>query len=126
MKNIILYFLFFLIPAIVFMQEFKELLPPDNLVGDFSKNTLTLNWKAPADWDSLTYDVFKATVFDTSNIDVEILKFQVIGSTTETKIEEHYSDIKNLSHIAFMYYVVAKDTNDAESIRSNYCLMNIK
>ncbi len=112
--------------SITFSQEFKELLPPENLTGNFSGNRVKLEWQSPENWDSLNYNVFKATVFDTSNIVVDNLEFQIIGNTKDTQIEEHYNNIENLSHLAFMYCVVARDTNDMESLRSNYFLINIK
>lgn len=110
----------------LFSQDFKELPPPDSLIGAYADSTVMLEWQSPADWDSLKFNIFKAIVFDTSNINAEVLKFQMIETTKLDKMEEHYSDIKNLSHISFMYYVVTKDTNDVESVRSNYCLINIK
>ena len=116
----------FLICINLSAQDFKELPPPDSLVGAYADSTVKLEWQAPADWDSLRFNIFKATVFDTSNINAETLQFQVIETTRETMLEEKYSDIKNLSHISFMYYVITKDTNDVESVRSNYCLVNIK
>lgn len=118
--------LLFLIFSISFSQEFKELLPPENLIGKFSQNNVKLEWESPENWDSLKYYVFKATIFDTSNIVVDNLEFEVIGMTKDTHMEEHYSYIENLSHLAFMYCVVAKDTNDVESLRSNYCIVNIR
>ena len=125
-KIIFLLLSLFLILNITQAQEFKELLPPENLTGNFSENTVKLEWQSPANWDSLKYNIFKATIFDTSNIVVDNLEFQVIGTTKDTQIEEHYSHIKNLSHLAFIYCVVAKDTNDVESLRSNYFLINVK
>lgn len=126
MKILQLFYAFiFLLLVITIAQEFKELPPPDNLVGNFYDNTVTLNWQVPTDWDSLEYNVFKAIVFDTTNINAENLEFQIIASTRETEVQEKYKNVKNLSHIAFMYYVVAMDTNNVESLRSNYCLVNI-
>ena len=118
--------LLFIIFTISFAQEFKELLPPENLIGSYSENVVKLEWEPPENWDSLRYNLYKATIFDTSNIVVDNLEFQVIGITKDTYMEEHYSQIENLSHLAFMYCVVAKDTNDIESLRSNYFLINIK
>ena len=126
MVNLRTILILLLILSVAFSQEFKELLPPENLIGNFSENRVKLEWQSPENWDSLNYNVFKATVFDTSNIVVDNLEFQIIGNTKETQIEEHYNNIENLSHLAFMYCVVAKDTNDVESLRSNYCLVNIK
>lgn len=117
---------FFFILNVAMGQEFKELLPPENLVGNFSDNKVQLEWQPPANWDSLRYNIFKATIFDTSNIVVDNLEFQIIGTTKDTQVDEHYSNTENLSHLAFMYCVVAKDTNDVESLRSNYFLINIR
>jgi len=127
MKKIYILFLFtFIISTNLSAQDFKELPPPDSLIGTYADSTVLLEWQAPMEWDSLRFNIFKATVFDTSNINAETLQFQIIQTTKALQLEEHYSDIKNLSHISFMYYVVTKDTNDVESIRSNYCLVNIK
>jgi hypothetical protein len=126
MVNLRIIFILLLLLSVTFSQEFKELLPPENLIGNFSENSVKLEWKSPENWDSLKYNVFKATVFDTSNIVVDNLEFQIIANTKDTQIEEHYNNIENLSHLAFMYCVVAQDTNDVESLRSNYCLINIR
>ncbi|MEE9431073.1 MAG: hypothetical protein V3V16_08540 [Melioribacteraceae bacterium] len=125
-KLVIIIFISLTISLNLFGQEFIELPPPDSLFGSYADSSVQLAWQSPTNWDSLKFNIFKATIFDTSNIDADALNFQMIETTKDTMLVEKYSTIKNLSHISFMYYVVTKDTNDVESVRSNYCLINIK
>ena len=106
-------------------QEFRELLPPENLRAHFIEDTLQLQWDTPAGWDSLTFDVYRAVVFDTSEIVINMLTFERIRKTSDSLITEVFKKMDMLSHLAFIYYVVAVDENSVESVRSYYYLIKL-
>jgi fibronectin type 3 domain-containing protein len=110
---------------------------PSNLLATANGNTVNLNWQAPEEETTITYNIYRAMVpsmsednnMDSSSgpgsqMDPTKLDFKKISTATKTSYKDKIEGVPE-SGQKYVYYVVAVDNKGMESAGTNYVTVNV-